>query len=411
MKQSRRVIQNYIRDHWDATVQTDGHDGGFAGIQLPYPYTTPCIKGDGTFSFFFYWDTYFTNLGLIRQGRHDLAESNIRNMMWLIDRYGFMPNHVGLDHRSQTPYFGLMVAEFLEARKSADDEVFARAAVEHVRQEYFFWFHARSTPAGLTRCGNSATGDYHEQFYDDALVGRLSLPPDASAGEKRAAGNHRVAECEAWDFTERFDGRALDFAVVEFNANLFAYETFLAGESSGAEAALWNERASLRRTRADRFLWNEARGLYLDYDVVNGAPGRVASATTFQPLFTGLASQEQAERVAGNLPLFEREFGLAATEMTPGCRAYQWAYPNMWPPLVRIVAKGLHRYGLTEPAMRIAGKYVEACDRLFERTGQLWEKIDVETGELAGGEYAAQPMIGWSAGVYVALQDILNGNQ
>jgi alpha,alpha-trehalase len=414
----RPEIIDWIRRNWDQSVGRDRDGSGFAGIDLPHPYTTPCVRDAGKFSFFFYWDTYFTNVGLLLQDRLDLAQANIRNMVWLIGRHGFMPNHVGIDHRSQTPYFGLMVAECADALARAEGEdaiartAFLAQAAPAVRQEYFFWREARATTIGLTRCGQSATRDYLEQFYDRFLVRRLGLSPEVDSARKIEIAAHRVAECESWDFTERFDGRALDFAVVEFNANLYAYETLLerwAQELGWDEPDLWGARASERRERVDRYLWNEERGLYLDYDVANDRAATVAAATTFQPLYTRLASPDQARRVAANLPLFEREYGLAVTEETPGCRSYQWAYPNMWPPIVWVAVAGLARYGLHDDARRLAAVYVDVCNRLFEETGQLWEKIDVETGAVAGGEYDAQPMLGWSAGIYLACAEYLHG--
>jgi alpha,alpha-trehalase len=170
---------------------------------------------------------------------------------------------------------------------------------------------------------------------------------------------------------------------------------------------IWDERATARRDRVDRYLWDEGRGIYLDYDVDHDARSPVAAATTFQPLFVGMASAEQAARVAENLSIFERAHGLAVTEVTERSRDYQWAYPNMWPPILWVAVEGLARYGFHQDAERLAETYCEAQNRLFEKTDQLWEKIDVETGEPAGGEYEAQPMIGWSAGVYVACAEYL----
>jgi alpha,alpha-trehalase len=109
-----------------------------------------------------------------------------------------------------------------------------------------------------------------------------------------------------------------------------------------------------------------------------------------------------------NLPLFEREFGVAVTEDRPFDRTYQWAFPNVWPPLVYVTVEGLRRYGFVADALRIAGKYIATANRLFEKTGQLWEKTDAITGEVAGGEYKAAPMLGWSAGIYVALAEYSN---
>jgi alpha,alpha-trehalase len=67
---------------------------------------------------------------------------------------------------------------------------------------------------------------------------------------------------------------------------------------------------------------------------------------------------------------------------------------------------GLQRYGFDADARRLARKYVATADRLFARTGRLWEKTDAETGEVAGGEYEAAAMIGWSAGVYLQALEL-----
>ena len=60
-------------------------------IALPKPYTVPCI--DRHFQELYYWDTYFTNRGLLLSGRVDLAINNIENIAYLIDKYGFIPNN------------------------------------------------------------------------------------------------------------------------------------------------------------------------------------------------------------------------------------------------------------------------------------------------------------------------------
>ena len=88
-------------------------------------------------------------------------------------------------------------------------------------------------------------------------------------------------------------------------------------------------------------------------------------------------------------------------------RNYQWAFPTAWPPSTWITVAGLRRYGYETEARRVAAKYLAVADRLFAETGRLWEKTDAESGLVATGEYKAPPMIGWCAGVYVALHDYL----
>ncbi len=327
--------------------------------------------------------------------------------MFLIRRHGFMPNHVGIDHRSQPPYFGLMVGDLYEATQDAD---WLRDAAEHVRQEYYFWVNARATPTGLCRHAHTATFEYVDRFYEQ-IAGRLGWPDDLPQAEKRRMSSHHIAEAETgWDFNPRFDGRCLDFCQVELNSNLYRYECLLAEWSDllgWGEAELWKERTAARADRMRRYLWSEERGLFLDYDFVNARHSSVASLGSFHPLWAGLATKEEARRAAEALPLFERQYGIAVGEPVEGDTYYQWGYPNAWPPLTCTTVRGLARYGLDEAARRLAQKYVDVSVALFDRTGQLWEKTDVETGDVAGGEYKAQPMLGWSAGVFVALADYL----
>jgi alpha,alpha-trehalase len=405
-------VLDYIKANWPRSIYHDANGSGFMGDDLPFPYTSPCIKGEGHFSFFFYWDTYFTNLGLLRHGHVDTAKNNIKNMLWLIRRQGYMPNHVALFNRSQSPYLCRMVTDYLAATSAPGsgqtrDHAFLIECAEGLRQEYHFWTTARHSPIGLTQYGHHETAEGCAQFYDGIHRRLPFLSSDAPYADKVRIGGHYLAEAEATcDFTPRFDRRCRDFCQVDLNALLFEYETVLADFSlrlGWGDHKLWIERQTSRRARMNRYFWNEEQGLFLDYDFVNQRHSTVPALTGYQPLFSGVASPEQAARLVANLPLFERKHGIAYTSDVPGCRDYQWAFPNAWPPMAWMLVAGLRRYGYETDAQRIAGKYVATAIRLFEKTGQLWEKTDAETGVVAGGEYKAAPMMGWSAGVFVAL--------
>jgi alpha,alpha-trehalase len=126
-----------------------------------------------------------------------------------------------------------------------------------------------------------------------------------------------------------------------------------------------------------------------------------------QPLFMGIASEEQAAAMVKNLSLFETKYGVATTCEHTGCRDYQWAYPVVWPPMVYVTVKSLDNYGYRAEAKRIAGKYIDVNTALFKERGKLFEKTDAETGKLSNAEYGAAPMMGWTAGVYVTLVEYL----
>ena len=410
---SAQAVLDYIHANWSRSVYRDSPGTGFGGVDLPHPYTSPCIKGEGHFHFFFYWDTYFTNLGLLRSGLADVARDNIRNMLWLIDRHGFMPNHVGLENRSQPPYLARMVRDYVAA---TGDRAFLREAAPRLRQEYHFWTTARRRPLGLEGHGHQASSAEAAKFYDQTLPGRLGLSADVSFAEKARVGGHHLAEAETgWDFNPRFDRRCLDHVAVDLAALLHDYETLfleIGPELGWDDAELWRTRAQRRRDLVGRHLWCDERGWFLDYDCAHERRGPVRSLAGLLPLFTGLATPGQAARIAAGLSDFEREHGIAVTPATDaGARGYQWAYPNVWPPLVYVTVEGLRRYGHVAHARRIAEKFVATTVRLHARTGRLWEKTNAETGEVAGGEYQAAAMLGWTAGVFIALHAWLNGKE
>ena len=402
----------YIQSNWPRSIYRDSGGGGFRGIDLPFPYTSPCIAGEGKFSFFFYWDTYFTNLGLLRCGHEETARNNIRNMLWFIQRQGYMPNHVGLYNRSQPPYLCAMVEDYFEHLGGPGrDPEFFRECCEGLRQEYHFWTTARHSPTGLQRHGQHETEEGCISFYDRVLARRLGKPREVTREEKIAVGGHHLAEAETgWDFNPRFSGRCLDHNPADLNGLLYSYETLLGRNSAFLgwdDTDLWAERAAVRRERVALLHWSDAEGWFMDYDFVNRRHSPVPALAGMLPVFSGLASPEQAARMVVKLSEFERRHGIAVTADLPEARGYQWAFPNVWPPLVWVTVAGLLRYGFQADALRIAQKYVDTTDALFARTGQLWEKTDATTGEVAGGEYDAAAMLGWSAGVYLACRGVV----
>lgn len=404
---------DYILAHWERSFYSDSNGSGFLGDDLPFPYTSPCIKGEGKFSFFFYWDTYFTNLGLLAHGHADMARNNIRNMLWLIRRQGYMPNHVGLFNRSQPPYLCRMVDDyFVHIGGPERDPDFFGDCVAALRQEYNFWMASRLHGCGLNRFGHCGTWEDEEKFAANKRVSGIQPNAEKSLEERREIGGHFLAEAESGcDFTPRFELRCRDYIPAELNALLYEYEVFFqrcAERFAWKEFRPWEGRASRRRELINRYLWSDARGLFLDYDTANGRHSPVAALSGVQLLASGIPDSGQAARIVSNLPLFERDHGIAYTEELPDLGAFQWAYPAVWPPMVWMCVTGLDRYGYRADARRIAEKFVRTTDSLFAATGKLWEKTDAAKGVVAAAEYDAAPMMGWSAGVYVACQSFLS---
>lgn len=214
------TVRQYIRNSWDKSLRTRGHRPD--GIALPYPYNSPCAEG--IFDEFYYWDTCFTNKGLIADGKYEDALHNVLNMAYLIDRYGYMPNAAvtGMLNRSQPPLFGVMVRDIMPYAGTQEKQ----ALIEALEREYRFWMSRRLLPSGLNRYGNSADKETKLLMADEAER-RLSRSFDGV--DRETLGGNILAECESgWDFSPRFGFHCMDYAPIDLNSLLYLYEQMLA---------------------------------------------------------------------------------------------------------------------------------------------------------------------------------------
>jgi alpha,alpha-trehalase len=403
----RNEIASYISSKWESSVRSEVHESYI--VDVPIRHTVPSPSGN--FKAQFYWDTYFTNLGLLRSGRLDLAKSNCDSLLWWIDRLGYVPNSafVGDDNRSQPPLLCAMVRDVFGYSRDIE---WLRSAVPRLEREYAFWIQNRSFADGLCHFGNQATDDYLIKFYDGTLNSRLGLSPHASREDKIKISSNFLAEAESGaDFTPVYSGHALEFADVKLNSILYVSESNMAYfhrilDRTEEKSKIWQRKANHRAEAIQNSLWDGESGLFRSRNMVTRDFASIACADSFYPLWAGAATSSQAKQVCSNLHLFEREYGLAQTEPYSG-GSYQWAYPIGWPPSQWIAVSGLKHYGFSEEARRIAGEYCAAQVEMYAASGHLWEKYDVNTGRPANGEYAADPMLGWTAGVFLALKETL----
>lgn len=424
---STEPLLEYIRSNWDASVRggepekpasTAGTaepywEGGNTDsnmLAVPFRHTVPSPSGN--FKALFYWDTYFTNLGLLRTDRLDLAKSNCNAFAWLVDRLGFIPNSVfkGDDNRSQPPYFSQMVQEVYER---SQDKIWLKSILPRMETEYAWWMKERSWSDGLNRHGHQATQEYLDKFYDWVAVGRLKSPKIVPETIRLQVASHLLAEAEGGhDFTPVNDHRCGDLAHLHLNSILWQMErniSFAHDEiGSSPETVLsWKEKSLQRGKLIHAHLWDEKRGLFFNWDEIYHHRTTIASLETFAPLYFGLATEEQASRVRENLSLFETNHGVAYSENREEAKGFQWAWPVSWPPSTWLCVAGLARYGFHEDARRVSEKFLTVMLRFFREDGNLWEKYDATTGKAHHGEYKADPMLGWCAGISVACAEYL----
>ena len=408
-----------VEDHIDALWpvlerQPDVPTPHSSLLPLPHRYVVP----GGRFREIYYWDSYFTMLGLEESGRHDLAVDMAKNFAFLIDRYGHVPNGNRTYYlsRSQPPFFAAMV-ELIAARDGSPAYLQFLPAL---RREYEFWMDGASKlerGAAHRRAVRLRDGSILNRYWDDRETAReesyredVQTAADSGRAQAEVYRNLRAAAESGWDFSSRWlaDGRTLgtirtvDIIPVDLNCLLYQLEQTLARayrvNGQPAEATQFAERATDRRRAIHRYLWNGQAGVFEDYAWPERRLTGQLSAATLYPLFTGIATSAQAADVAS---VIERRLlqpdGLAATTVRTG---EQWDAPNGWAPLQWIAIDGLSRYGHARLAGKIARRWIRENIEVYESTGKLVEKYDVSGDAAArGGEYPLQDGFGWTNGV------------
>ena len=379
---------------------------GDAYFGLPKPYSVP--TPGCTFREMYYWDSYFTNIGFLAVGNVEQAKNNVENILYMIDRFGYMPNgsRTRYLYHSQPPFFAQMAKEIYEADGDRD---FLSRAYHAMKKEWNYWVSNRSFDNGLAHYGFLATDHNLQETRREAWKRRTGLEPDADI---RVNVGNFIGGCESgWDCNPRWESHAYLYACPDLNALLWNLEQRLAefaqilGESDGD---YWQELADKRRELMNRYLWNEARGFFADRHAETNCFGSLFSVAAFYPLYVGMATKEQAALTVQKLSLLEHPYGITPCEKYDGEGTFQWAAPNMWPCLQWMVIGALERYGYHEEALRLAKQYVDLIEKVEVETGQLWEKYNADTGSTdVAGEYKMPPMMGWTAGIYLKCKTFL----
>lgn len=396
-------IKKYIEDKWDECIKENREDNGTL-IGMPYPYTVPAV---GHFDEMYYWDTYFTNKGLECSGRFAQAKNNTDNMLYMVNRYGYMPNGNRTYYlkSSQPPFLSIMVRDVYEHYK---DKLWLKSAYDGLNSEYGFWMGRRLSPMGLNVYGGEMSPSGLE-FMAGQYEKRTGLKPQ---GDIHDFGYNSLLTCESgWDMTPRWGTEGYNYAPVDLNSLMYMLEEnmcYFATELKNGLENEWRERAEKRRGLMLQHMDNGS-GLLFDYNYKTDSLSSVFSAASYYPLFAGLADESHAQAAAEALPKLEAEYGILTCEKQDNDLTYQWGYPNGWACLQYIVYMGLDRYGYKKEAKNVAEKYLTLAEKVFKETNHLWEKYNVVEGStnIKSGSKTMPPMMGWSAGVYLAAAKYL----
>lgn len=414
-------LHEHITKLWEVLRRTNRKDRGSL-LALPYSYTVP----GGRFAEQFYWDSYFIMLGLAVDKQWPVLEGMMKNYTYMLRKFGRIPtaNRSYFLSRSQPPLFAHMVELLAEHR---GEYVYAEY-LPYLLAEYRFWMKGstvlkKGRAIATRRVVRTQDGTILNRFYDDKHTPRPeSLREDvetaALAGEDKAAKLYldlRAAAESGWDFSSRWFGdshtlasiHTTDITPVDLNCLLYTLEMTIAHAYRiihGSVFAKRFEKAAERRAKTiRRDFWSEQEGFFMDYNHETQQQTAAITLAGVFPLFSGVASPEQAAGVARRIEQdFLKPGGLVTTLVDNG---QQWDAPNGWAPLQWITIKGLRRYGFDALADEIKKRWISLNTDVFAREGRLIEKYDVVHTDMlgGGGEYPLQDGFGWTNGVLIAL--------
>jgi alpha,alpha-trehalase len=406
-------------------------------LYLPNKYVVP----GGRFNEMYGWDSYFIVLGLVADGREDLARGMVENFWFEIEHYGAVlnANRTYFLTRSQPPFLTSMMRAVYEDPASFRDAVSKRQWLERgyalAGKDYETWMRPehKAGTTGLARYFDYGEGPVPEMaddstYYPDVIrwlvVHRTGQDGGQNAGFLVKSTEHpdaneivrlkktscdvtaslvcMKAEAEGYRLTREFyegdramresgfdtsfrfgafSGATHHYAPVCLNSLLFRYERDMAHFAhllgKVDDAHVWEERAKKRNAAIQRYLWSAKDGSFEDFDFVRGRSSSYAYVTSLYPLWAGVATREQAMQVEAKLKTFERPGGLAMSDTNSGM---QWDAPFGWAPTNWLAVAGLAAYQFRDDAKRISREFTGSVDRGFAADGTIREKYNVVAG-------------------------------
>lgn len=423
-KEEYKDILTFIDQFWNELIHDPKESQGDPHvIPLPNTFLSPNAASRMHWkNSMFYWDTFFLFRGLVDTDRDWVIPEMVDNCIYLFNQFGIIPNAsvwAFLGH-SQPPFLSSMIFDaYYAIQRGSGIEVFGKSP--YIKR----WLKNRMAVAQK---------EYWNVWEDkDTYTHKIEKFGLSRYGD-RDVGYPLTSERESgWDFTTRFYNRCDEFLPVDLNSLLHKYEKDFAkaanilGEKK--EEEIWEQRAAERHTRMKKYMWNNEKGFFFDYDFKNDRQSDFYSLAGFVPLWSKLATYEEAKKVRDNLHLFESDYGLTITAKIalPDPATYaqipesfrlsveellepkQWDYPHIWPPVEYLAVIGLLRYGFVDDAVRIMKKSVKANNNVYKKYGALLEKLDATTGEKPKDFwYASQLGFGWTNAIFYRYVHILD---
>lgn len=176
-----------------------------------------------------------------------------------------------------------------------------------------------------------------------------------------------------------------------------------------ADAIGKHEDAGVHRKKAEeigalinKWMWNEADGLYYDIDN-DGHQIKHKTAACFWPMIAGLCSPAQVQKLMDNL---KNPHTFWRTNVFPSLSADEENFQGdgkywqggVWAPTNVMIIKGLDRYAgfynTTEFGVLATERYLDNMLSVYKKTGTIWETYSSESESRAF--WSKPDFVGWS---------------
>ncbi|NNL17048.1 MAG: trehalase [Flavobacteriaceae bacterium] len=405
----------------------------------------PFVVPGGRFNEMYGWDSYFESVGLMVDGKVELAKAMADNFQYEIEHYGKILNANRSYYltRTQPPFYSSLIREVFEI---TNDKSWLKTHLKTAIKEYeTVWMvpEKRLTKNGLNRYLAEGLGfpPECELGHFDSILKPFAETENISLREYEKAYadgiiinqelddyfvHDRTVRESGHDTSYRIEGNCADLNLVELNVMLYKYEMDFAELISEVfndnfetySSDYWVNKGEARKELINSYLWNEDKGLYFDYNITENHQSNFVAVTTLTPLWANLCSKEQAKKLVETaIPLLMEKGGLAGCtkdsrgEINKDRPARQWDYPNGWAPHQMMVWKGLLNYGYKDFAQELIYRWLYMITKnAVDYNGTIPEKYDVvaathkvfaEYGNVGTDfEYITQEGFGWMNASY-----------
>ncbi len=390
------------------SLKLETNDGKISGV--------PFVVPGGRFNEMYGWDSYFESVGLLLDGKVDLAKGMADNFQYEIEHYGKILNANRSYYltRTQPPFYTSLIKDVFAITKDKD---WLKSHLQTAIKEYETVWMVKGkhlTDNGLNRYFAEGIG-----FLPECEVGHFDsiIKPFAKNEnltireyEKRYSEgfiinkeldnyfvHDRTVRESGHDTSYRIEGNCANLNLVELNAMLYKYETDFSEiinsnfndnfEYHGVtyNSSYWKRKAEERKQAVNAYLWNEDQELYFDYDLETERQSSFIAATTLTPLWAKMCSKEQAKKLVKKaIPLLKEKGGIAGCtkesrgKMSEDRPQRQWDYPFGWAPHQMLIWKGLLNYGYDEEAQELIYRWLfMIVKNAVDYNGVISEKYDV----------------------------------